>query len=337
MTTRHRALALLAGAALTVGLTACSTGSSASTPSATTETSAAAATFPVTLTGAFGDTVIDSKPVRVAAIDAVDQEIALSLGVEPVISQRYGDYPLEPHVQEQLKTMGISELATYDATDGTDFEAVAAAKPDVILATSGWELDAEYEQLAKIAPVVAYTEGGLNSMSWADRTLLVGQALGLQAEAEQVIADVDKAFSDAAAANPQFAGKSYIYSVIHPDQISFINYDGADNKFFTDLGFVLPEQAAEFSESNSAVSKENLDKLEADVLLIGYPFGDEAVISRSALESDPLFQSLSVVKNGGYAVLGDDVASPLAYPTPLSQPWVLEQILPLLQSATGTQ
>ena len=99
----------------------------------------------------------------------------------------------------------------------------------------------------------------------------------------------------------------------------------------------MPPQAATFTESNNAVSKENLDQLQADVLLIGYPFGDEAVISRSALESDPLFQTLPVVKDGGYAVLGDDVASPIAYPSPLSQPWVLERILPLLQSATGTQ
>jgi iron complex transport system substrate-binding protein len=337
MIKRHRALALLAGSALAIGLTACSTGSAASTPSTTPETTSAAATFPVTLTGAFGDTVIENKPVRVAAIDSIDQEIALTLGVEPVISQRYGDYPIEPYVQDKLAELGIAELKTYDATDGTDFEAVAAAKPDVILATSGWELDAEYEQLAKIAPVVAYTEGGLAAMSWADRTLLVGQALGLPAEAEKVVADVDRAFSDAAAANPQFAGKSLIYSVLHPDQITFVSYQDGDNTFFTDLGFVMPPQAATFTESNNAVSKENLDQLQADVLLIGYPFGDEAVISRSALESDPLFQILPVVKDGGYAVLGDDVASPIAYPSPLSQPWVLERILPLLQSATGTQ
>lgn len=339
-TARHRLIGAATMLALAVAAAGCSSATAEPSAATTTSTSVAAeqTSYPLTLTSSFGETVIESKPQRVAVVDSVDQEIALALGVEPVISQFYPSYPeVAPFVQTRLTELGIDKLSTFDATDGVDFEAIAAADPDVILATSGWSLDTDYEQLAKIAPVVAYpTQDGLTSMTWEDRTLLAGRALGLPTEAAAVVADVQQKFSTAAAANPQFAGKSYIYSVIHPDQITFVNYSGADNAFFTDLGFVLPPQATEFSAENTAVSKENLDQLEADVLLIGYPFGDEGLLSRSALETDPLFASLTVVKDGGYAVLNDDVASPLAYPTPLSQPWVLDQALPLLQQVTAS-
>ena len=88
------------------------------------------------------------------------------------------------------------------------------------------------------------------------------------------------------------------------------------------------------SAQNEA-GRENVDLLDADVLLIGYPFGDEGVLTRSALESDPLFQQIPAVAGGHYAVVDDAVASPLAYPTPLSQTWVLEQLLPVLQAAVA--
>jgi len=319
---------LTAAAAAAVAFVAVLSGCTAS---ADAEASSECGVFPYTLSHAFGTSVIDEAPERVAVVTDVDLDIALALGVEPVI---YPGYELGAWQEEAFEERGL-DLDSYDPADGIDFEAIAAAEPDAILATSGWSLDEDYAKLSAIAPVIAYTaEDGLDAMTWADRTALAGCALGLEDEADAAIADVRDAFAQAAEANPQFAGKTITYAVIHPDQITYSSYEGSDVSFFTDLGFTLPAIASEFTSDTSGLSKENVDKLEADVLVIGYPFGDEGLLTRDELESDPLFQSLDVVKRGAYGVIGDDLASPIAYPSPLGLPWALEQVLPVLAAAT---
>ncbi|MFT4157287.1 MAG: ABC transporter substrate-binding protein [Microbacterium sp.] len=319
----------VAAVALVVALSGCTASPDASGQA---DASNECGVFPYSLTHAFGTSNIDEEPQRVAVVTDVDLDIAIALGIEPVI---YPAYELGAWQEEAFAERGL-ELDSYDPADGIDFEAIAAAEPDVILATSGWSLDEDYDKLSAIAPVIAYTsEGGLDAMTWAERTALAGCALGLEDEADAAIADVHAAFAEAADAHTEFAGKTITYAVIHPDQITYSSYEGSDVSFFTDLGFTLPEIASEFTGDNSGLSKENIDKLEADVLVIGYPFGDEGLLTRDELESDPLFQSLEVVKREAYGVIGDDVASPIAYPSPLALPWALEQVLPVLVDAAN--
>ncbi|UUZ61355.1 hypothetical protein [Nocardioides sp. B-3] len=83
-TLRLGAAAALAAAALT----ACSTGSTnddadtATEP--TTNTSAEADAYPVTIEHAFGETTINEEPARVATLGWTDHDHALALGVVPV-------------------------------------------------------------------------------------------------------------------------------------------------------------------------------------------------------------------------------------------------------------
>lgn len=336
---RSTVAALAAGALALAGCSGAGT-TAASGAEVTTEVSvspaAASTSYPLTLESPFGQTTLAARPTKVAVVSSVDLDVALALGVLPVIAPQYGDAAADPWAADAVAALGQGELKTYDSTDGTDFEAIAAAEPDVILATSGWTLDTDYEQLSKIAPIVSFQgEDGLAAMTWAERTEQAATALDLAAPGNRAVAAVDTAFADAAAANPQFAGKSITYAVLHPDQITYISYAGSDMDFFTDLGFTLPANASQFSGSNDAVSRENVDLLDADVLLVGYPFGDEGLLTQSAFESDPLFQQIPAVAGGHYAVVDDAVASPLAYPTPLSQTWVLDQLLPVLQSAVA--
>jgi iron complex transport system substrate-binding protein len=290
--------------------------------------------YPMTLASPFGETTLDGAPTRVAVVSDIDLDIALALGVEPVIAPKYGDVEISEWTQDAAAELGSGDLATYDASDGTDFEAIAESEPDVILATSGYTLSDDYEQLSQIAPIVSY-QGELSEMSWIERTEAAAVALDRSDEADQVVADVEAEFARVRAENPDFEGVTYTQANVHPDQISYESYEGSDTSFFTDLGFVLPPQAADFSASDLGLSKENIDQLEADVLFMGYPFGDEGLLTRDALESDPLFQSLSVVQAGRYAVIPDELASPLTYKTPLSVPWVLEQLTPAIVAAVA--
>jgi hypothetical protein len=205
-----------AAAAATVLLAATALAACASTPetapSGSGAPSAAAegcGTFPLSLDHAFGTAEIPAQPEKVVVVTDVDLDIALALGVEPVL---YPGYELGAWQAEAVAGL---DLKTYDPYDGIDFEAIAAAEPDLILATSGWSLDEDYGKLSAIAPVVAYTsEDGLDRMTWAERTELAGCALGLVDEADAVIDEVNGAFAQAAADNPQFAGKTITYAGI---------------------------------------------------------------------------------------------------------------------------
>jgi len=328
--------AALAGALLVAGLGLAACGSDSS-DTGSDASPAAAGAYPLVLKSPFGETTLKKAPEKVAVVSDVDLDIAVALGVDPVIAPLYGE--ISSWTQDAADEQGF-EIETFDPSDGTDFAAIAEAAPDVILATSGYSLEDDYEQLAKIAPVVSYQgDDGLTSMSWQERTDEVAAALGRQDEAQKVESDIDAAFADVRAANPDFEGKTYTQVNIHPDQITYESWTGSDASFFTDLGFVQAPTAGDFDADDNSVSKENIDQLDADVLFVGYPFGDEGLLTRSELESDRLFTSLKAVSGGHYAVIGDDVASPLTYKTPLSVPWVLDQLTPVLQQAvagTGT-
>lgn len=332
---KGRLVQMLAALLLVSGvLTACSPPSAApesAGPSASTDSA-----YPLTLDSPYGTSVLERQPVRVATVSAVDTDIALALGVVPVTGPRYGTTAIDPWTTTAAQSLGTRELPTYDSTDGTDFEAIVAAAPDVILATSGWTLADDYSKLAKIAPVVSYLgKDGLSQMTWRERTTVAASALGVPDKGRAAIAAVDTAFDQARTANPAFAGKTFTYAVLHPDQISYISHADADNEFFTELGFTLPANADRFTGNNGAVSLEQIDLLDADVLMVGYPFGDEGVLTQQAFENNLLFKQLTAVRDGHYLVIDDAVASPLAYPTPLSTPWALDRLLPKLQKAVS--
>lgn len=331
-----RSTTALAGIALAaLALAGCSStdADTTTTPAAGGDDAGSATAYPLLLESPFGTTELGEKPTKVAVVSGVDLDIALALGVVPVISPKYGDYPLDPWSIDKAAELG-TEIVTYDASDSTDFQAIAAAEPDVILATSGWTLDEDYAQLSKIAPVVSFQgDTGLWDMTWAERTEEIAEALDL--DPQPVFDQVDAAFAEARAAHPEFEGATYTYAVLHPEQITYISYEGSDTTFFDRLGFTLPATASEFTEATASVSRENLDLLDADVLLIGYPFADEGIMTQTELESSPLFQQIPAVAGGHYAVVGDDIASPLAYPTPLSDLWVLNEIVPVLADAVA--
>lgn len=292
--------------------------------------------YPMTLVSPYGETVLEARPQDVIPVSDVDTDIAIALGVQPQSIPKYGEYPLNEYTLERIEELGWEVPPTWDAGDGVNFDALIEQEPDAILGVSAWSLDTDWEQLSMIAPVIALPEADdYGQMPWPERTRIAATALGIPEKAEEVIDDVDAQIEEAAAAHPEWAGQTITYVVIHPDQITYSSFEGSDVDLLTKLGFVLPEEAAQFDEENTSVAKENLDLIDADVLMVAYPFGDEGLVSRDQLETDPLFQSVPAVQDGRYVVLGDDIASPLAYPGPISTPFVLERLVPLLESVTG--
>ncbi|MBJ2120285.1 iron-siderophore ABC transporter substrate-binding protein [Arthrobacter sp. MSA 4-2] len=340
-----RTRALLAAAAV-LSVSACSTGpaSGESAGSGGNEAGAADA-FPVTIEHALGETVLEEKPERVATVSWVNADVSLALGVVPVgmPTDTYGgnDKGSTPWKDAKLEELGASigsedAPVQYSETDGLPFDDIAATDPDVILAAYSGLSQEDYDTLSDIAPVVAYPETAYGT-AWQDSTRLVGEALGLSEQAEDLVADTEKAIEDAAADYPQLEGKSFIYGTLDPAGAEPVSlYTANDNRprFLSSLGMKEAEVISSAAEGSDEFfipwSAERANELESDVFVTWVP--DET--TKDAIATDPLLGQIPAVKSGALVADSDNTLTlSISAASPLSLPWALEEFLPLLGDA----
>lgn len=289
-----------------------------------------AGAFPVTIQSRLGSAEIPQAPKRVVALDFSSADAAIALGVVPVAMAKvdYAEGGIQPWT---LAALGDERPELLTLTDRLPLEAIAAQAPDLILATNTYGLAQDYDKLAQIAPVVAWEEAE-GADTWQRSAQRIGKALGLEAEAERLVADVEAEVRETAAANPEFDGAT----------ISFFNYFQGDAyvintpkdfsiRFLAELGFGLtPEvEAMKGQEGRAPVSRERFDELEADVVLGTSP--DAAALER--LAADEVFKRLDYVKRGAFVSLDLPTATSMAFPSVLSVPYGVDQIVPKLAEA----
>ncbi|MBS42405.1 MAG: ABC transporter substrate-binding protein [Nocardioides sp.] len=347
-----RLLAALAATATTIALAGCgsddtgSTDASASDSAASSDTgdsADAADAFPVTIEHAYGETVIEEQPERVATVAWMNHEVPLALGVVPVgmAAAAYGDDDGDgvlPWVEEELEELGAETPVLFDETESIDFEAVADTQPDVILAAYSGLTQEEYDTLSQIAPVVAYPDVAWGT-SYQDMILMNATALGLADEGQALVDELDAEVTAAFDDHPALAGANVVFSYLDPNDLSTIGfYTTNDTRpgFLSDYGMGTPSVVAEASEGSeefyTTISAEEADRLEDVDLLITY--GDAESEFLAAIQDDPLLSQIPAVAEGHVAVLPD--ATPLAAaanPTPLSIGYDLDEYLDLLSDA----
>ncbi|KQQ01580.1 MULTISPECIES: ABC transporter substrate-binding protein [unclassified Rathayibacter] len=336
MTPAPRLLAASAALALSVAaLSGCSAAATASAenPDYTTEPSDS---FPVTLEHQYGETVIPAEPQRVVVVGLTEQDILLELGVTPIATTEwYGEQPYAvwPWATDLL---GDAEPTVLDQTDGPEYEKIASLEPDLIVGTNAGMTEEMYDKLTEIAPTVTSVEGsGLYFSSWQDQTRQVATAVGRSAEGEALIAGVEDAYAEAAAAHPEFAGLTATFSQGGPwDGNLWVYPDGLNTDFLTDLGFTITPGLEEYvpEEGGQAqISPENVGLIDADVVV----FATESAESVDELLGFGTTSSLGAV-TGGHAVFTDpELAGAIYFLTPLSQKYVLDQLTPRLVDAVA--
>src|SRR5690554_5725139 len=84
--------------------------------------------FPVTVTHAFGGTVIEAKPHRVVALSWMNQEVLIALGESPVAIQFQGwggdERGYLPWIAEAYQARGEELPPTIDTGAGIPFETI---------------------------------------------------------------------------------------------------------------------------------------------------------------------------------------------------------------------
>jgi iron complex transport system substrate-binding protein len=224
--------ALRAATLLAAALVLSSCGSSADDDTGdAAATGSSSGAFPVTLEHAFGETTIDDEPERVVTWGFGSTDAALALGVVPVAIpfQEYGgnDQGLLPWIADELDELGVETPTVLPNSDEVPFEAIAAADPDVILANYSGITAEDYATLSAIAPTVGYPDEAWTT-PWRDVVTTVGQALGREDEAEQLVADTEQAVADAAAEHPELQGKTV--AAVWDTAGTFYVYEGADSR-----------------------------------------------------------------------------------------------------------
>ncbi|MFT6532845.1 MAG: iron complex transport system substrate-binding protein [Limimaricola cinnabarinus] len=285
--------------------------------------------YPMTIEHKFGTTVIEEAPERVASLDYAGADDLLALGVQPVIIRHwYGDYPrsvwpwAEP-LLEETPTILRGQI---------DFEAIAAAEPEVIVALWSGITAEEYERLSLIAPVVAVPEGvGDYALPWDERALLTGRAVGREAEAEARIAAVEAELQAAAKAHPDWAGKTAAVAYLWGGDLGAYTSNDVRPQLLAELGFETPQAIDDLIVGNEfavGFSPEDLSPIDTD-LLVWLP--EEG--NRQPIFDLPARKFLDVAHEGGEIFLDEELTGAFSHASLLSIPYAVERIVPMIVTA----
>jgi len=337
---RRRFLLGLAGAsAAAAGLTACNGSAGSASGPATAASPGAGAepgAFPVTIAHKYGQTVVPQAPTRVVTVGLKEQDDLLALGIVPVGATRWLSTEDESVVGPWAEAaLGDQPRPTaLDATDGVPFEAVAALAPDLVIALYSGLTREQYDKLSAIAPVVAQPEQYVDyGIPWDVQAESVGRAVGRPAAMAGLVAASRQALTDAAAAHPEFRGRTSM--VVTPYE-GLYAYGAEDPRvrLLTDLGFTLPEGFEEVlpegSSFGGSISAERAEILDVDALVCFAEEGDQQRQVETAL-----FRRLDVATQGRTVWMrkADLASPPYSFVTVLSLPYLLAAIVPRLVAA----
>ena len=294
--------------------------------------------FPVTVAHRYGETTVEAEPARVVSVGYTEHDTLLQLGVVPVaVTDWYGDQPFAtwPWAQELL---GDAEPEVLDLSDGFQFERIAALEPDLIVGTNAGMEEKDYELLSQIAPTITSVEGSTQYFSsWRDQTRQIAAALGRPEDGEALVDDVDAGYAEAAAAHPEWAGRSATFSQGGPyDGELYVYPDGLSTDFLTDLGFEISPALEDYvpeAGSQAQISAENVDLLEADVVV--WATEDQDMFEE--LQAFSTVSQLPAVAENRSVYTDATLAGAIYFDTPLAHQYLLDRLVPMITLAAEGQ
>ena len=287
--------------------------------------------FPVTIAHKYGETTLTEPPARVVCVGLTEQDALLALGVVPVaVTKWFGDAPgyIFPWAVDLL---GDAEVpVVLEDTNGVQVEKIAALRPDLIIGQYAGLTEKDYDLLSKIAPTVAQPEGPDYRVGWDVAALNVAKAVGKPDEMQTIIDGIRQQISDAAAAHPEFQGKTAI--CLTPYEGLFIYGTGDPRtRMLVDLGFTFPDTVfhldeSEFGESLSAERTADLAQVDVTVWLdLESDAAVKKVFDQTTSAAEGRWLDISE-GDGAYYVA-------TSFVTPLSIPYLLERYVPQLAAA----
>lgn len=330
---------LTAFAALTLAVTAaaCGDGGSSSPQAEATTVAAptAGAAFPLKVEHLYGTTEITKKPERIVTIGLSDHEPLLALGHKPVgVVDWFQRTPFTDWPWAKDAWGGVEPTVLGLREDGVKMEKVVALKPDLIFAMYSGIQKEQYDQLSKIAPVVAQPKGfDPYAAPWQEMTLLAGRALAEEAEARTLIDRVSAKFTEVREANPQWKGLTAVAAdSFKAGTYSAFQKGDPKSAFLAEIGFTIPEKITKQAGLSNVAEfgSEGLNMLEVD-RLVWLTTGKEPW---ERIKNDSVYKELKVAKEGRDLFLSyqdPPIGAALSFNTVLSIPYAIDQVPPLIK------
>ncbi|MGY2127359.1 ABC transporter substrate-binding protein [Blastococcus sp. SYSU DS0617] len=254
--------------------------------------------FPRTVEHAMGSTEIPERPERVVVLDTGELDSVLSLGVTPVgavttaVSDGFLSYLAED----------AADVEVVGTISEPNLEAIAAVEPDLILSNSVRHEDL-YDQLSQIAPTVFAADLG---DTWKENFRLDAEALGLEDEAEELLAEYEQQAADLGEAIGDPAGTTVSPLRFVGGPIRAYQPQSFIGTVLADIGLDQVELPTGETATFAEVSPERITDADADVVLYSsYGPADES--GEAAVIAGPLWPLLTAVQNGRAFQVDDDV------------------------------
>ena len=258
-------------------------------------------------------------------VDEEPLETLLAMGVRPVLYGFTNHYGIA--VTPWMQAAGIDEIEQFDNQDwAPDIELIASAAPDLIL--DSWTEPEVYERLTGVAPTIVLRVD--DASTWEQVQRLVGQAVGMEDEAERAIAETEAVFPEQIERLKDYADRRVTIAYRFFDEILINGAETPIGRIVARLGLTVdaPDPAA-----ISSLSIERWNEVDdADILLAPQFFLEDLDVQ----ETGPLFRRLPAVQDGRYVVLPVEVARAGYIETTLSVRWVVSRIADaIIEAAEG--
>ncbi|MFC6579257.1 Fe2+-enterobactin ABC transporter substrate-binding protein [Planomonospora parontospora] len=317
-TSIRRRWAVSAAAAITaiLGLTACSSGTGGSTAAepAAAGSPAAGSAGTRSVTHELGTTDVPAAPKRIVSVSVTLTGHLLALEAPLIASQATPPGPITDangffsQWADVAKERGVQ--VAYQGFEA-DIEKVIAAKPDLIIGSaSGADSTAKvYDRLKAVAPTVLFRH---DDLSWQELMTKLGGALGLEANAQKVIAAYDQRVAEVKG-KIKLPEQDVVLLRDNNTDIPVFTEASAQGALLSSLGFRLHTVDSSLASADNREGGKRLDILTVSQENIVKGFGDSSLffVSHTADEiatttAKPLWKDLPAVGDERVHDLGLD-------------------------------
>lgn len=271
----------------------------------TTTTDDAAAEWPRTFENADGTTTeIPEQPTNILSTTVSTTGTLLAIDAPVTVTATDANGAFFAQWADVAEEAGVEKAWPAGAPD---IEAAIAAQPDlIVVATTGQDamVDAVAD-LQAIAPTIVVDYG---AESWQDLAIELGEATGLEDQAQAAIDSYDALVEETAASIIVPEGEANIVSYNGPGGSNPIGHaDGPHGSILQALGFTIEEPNAEWHTQPEAradfvfADYEHLTELTADTTFI---LSQDDAGARDGFGSDEVLANVPSVKNGQVYGLG---------------------------------
>lgn len=289
-----------------------------------------ATNFPMAITHAFGETTIPALPERVVVTNQGEGlDSLLALGVLPV-GMVEGRAYIEGLATWTIAAGGAEIPVIRGTTEGElDFEAITAAKPDLIL--TSWPDDTSYQTLSSIAPTLVVKNS--DATTWQDVQRMIGAATGHSARAEQVVAETEALIASQEARMQPYLDQRVAVAYFWIDQFLVNGQDAPIGRILAGYGMDVISPGAAAAGEIDMLSLEQINTVaDADIIIAPDFLPDQT----AAQEANELFRALPAVQGGGYMLLSPEMAQALYIESALSMQWGVPRLVDaVIEGAAG--